>query len=602
MSYFSDLNTAIRPIFYEERRRAIEAASRNGDLLGSELSQWCGDRDIVEAAIRENPLSLRHAPFFQGDRQLALLAVSINGLARIWISSVLRKDLEIQRIAEANLPTQLPLTGPYFSLENAPMNKIFLASRTLSKLVRDNLSIYNDVVRVKLAKQKHSSFLRDTHVTLFEGGHLLPYPIKDPLFAGYLTAMNPPSADHFLLREENSRLVMPEVGVMGKGFLEHNIDQAVIIALDFNIPFRRAMCCIEGGNCFLFMSKGERKAIIGEVSLYLSMIALEEQKYFKEKDLSTESDKEPSLDAYRMARNLDLYLTKRRPIVEENYKVYLQKKEIMRREKESNPLRQNKSTILEDNSNGMEIFGGEIGYRQLITNAVSDDEKATYLEEARRLEAKLKLTKACIAEELRVPPQNIAFVPQSVFHIDMEMSVTPKGVVILHEDQKALEFLNEIEESTNLSADEEILLQAYKKTALEGVVHFNSIREKRMQILIEHQIEFHIFPAVFRAPAFKSALNYCNGIFAQNGTTVQKTSSKGKVSSYKKTKTGAFTYITTGPSIISEAIFHNRFLELFHRVFPDFGLYHVPGMSAFVAEKNGGIHCLTFETSLNIIE
>jgi hypothetical protein len=373
--------------------------------------------------------------------------------------------------------------------------------------------------------------------------------------------------------------------------------------VEFTIPFRRGKTCIEGGNCFLFISGGERKAIVGELSVATSMVALEEQRYFDAKEIPIEKEKEPSIDAYRMARNLELYFRKKRPLDEKKLKII-----------EEERTQQDTSQILgflqkifvadglafskaEIEDSHLKEFGEENGYCKLLIAPVSDEDKKKHLDLACQIEGKLNLTKAAIAADLEIPLKNIAFIPQWKFHIDMEMSVTPEGLVLLHDDRVAVEFLNEIEQTEALKEGEKELLEEYRNTAEEGDLSFKELQKKRIEILQGHKMEICILPAVFESARSKSALNYANGLFVRNGKKVLVEFNDGQTA-FGKMKEAKFTYITTGPSIEAEKIFHRRFTEIFQSVFPTYTFSGLDDMSNFVATKQGGVHCLTFEESL----
>ena len=574
--------------------RAIEKVSRNGLCLKNE-SPWCrSDPDIVQAAIRNNPFAIRYAPEFQRDKKMALLAVSINGLTRFWLSPDLQNDRDIRKASSKNFPIKRSVTGMVspFNLDE----RIFSASWSRCPVI-DKIGqlkcMSNELICVYFERVQCSRFVRDSHVTLFGGGHLIPYPIDNPLHSGLLRAMLPQSADHLLVNEVSGKISTE--GMMGDGFKKLNVDQAMITAYDYNIAFRHGMTCIEGGNCYLLISKEQRKAIIGEVSLYLSMIALEDQGYFDE--VHCESQDEPSSDAYRMARNLTLYFNERRPLDEKIHEEYVQMQST-----EGNPASVAYSKDVFSSHierSDLEKFGGEIGYRRLLMAPVSEEDKVQYVNEAHRIEVKLALTKACMAAELEVPLENIAFLPQSKFHIDMEMFVTPQGEVVIHDDQKAVEFLNEIQLTHILDGDETELFNQYWYTAQEHVASISNMQKMRAEILQKLDIDFRFFPGVFESSAFESALNYCNGIFAKSRSDRIVPMPKDNILSDVYSSKNNFTFITTGPSFKAEEVFHHRFTDMFKQSFPEFSLQTIPGVSNFISKYDGGIHCLTFENSLS---
>lgn len=546
----SILNTDSGQNAYKKwKRKAIQEVSQNGMRLKDLSECWQSDRDVVAAAVKQNPLAIRYAPIFRRDKEMALLAVRLNGLARFWLSHELKKDRDVTKLAKKNFPKEhKPIPGKV-----AFDKRIFLITQRRCPPLKNLTTVNNEIFSLKLEKRKCSSFLRDSHVTLFEGGHLIPYSIKNPLVQGLLRAMIPNSANHFLIKGVKGE----NIPLVGKGDFKCHVEQAMITAYDFNIPFKCGNTCIEGGNCYLFMSKNVRKAVVGELSLYLSMIALEEQGFFKE--ILAENEAEPSLDAYRMARNL----------------------------------------ALSDNKEKLQNCEGELSYRKLLMASVSEEDRKQFLNEAKLIEAKLKLTKARMAEELIVSLENIAFVPQMKFHIDMEMFVTPQGEVILHDDQTAIEFLEEIQKVNNFNTEEKYLFEEYWNTLKENSHVSKPIQERRIEILQKLGMDFRLLPSVLESTHFQSALNYCNGIFTKNEGSVMANMSDRTILPVVLRKK-SFTYITTGPSFKAEGIFHRHFLDIFEKSFPDLTFQEIPDMSNFVAKYDGGIHCLTFESSLLI--
>ncbi len=491
-----------------------------------EADRFRTPQEFDEAFIRENPLNIRYFPFMQERRDFALLAVGINGLARVWLDPKLQEDPEIAALAEKNLPTKFNGIKPAADCNN----RIFAIDRFQTGQLR-NVGTYNEINYVQLEKGEPSIFLRDSHLPLFSGEHLIPYTMKNPQYNELVATLLPSTAEHFITQEKEW---------IGCGFLAKNTDQAMVMSYDYNIPFKRAKTCIEGGNCFLFESNGVKKAIIGELSLYISMVALGEQRYFDHLDMG--SCIEPSEDAFRRARNLHLY----------------------------NIQTQNP--------------GSTVAYRGALIAPVSDEDRVNHLTLAKRMHLMLEETKKCIAEELEIPLAHMAFVPQTEFHIDKELCVTPKGEVILQDDQKTDEFLRNIKGSTVFHPDEALLFLAYEKTNLEHLQSYKEILQKRKQILESHGLKVHPVPAVLEALEYKSSLNYCNGIFLENADPLS-----GHPSD-------RISFVATGPSYKEEFLFHRRFIDLFQRTFPDIEIKAIPNMSKFIAEYAGGIHCLTTES------
>lgn len=537
------------------KKEAIKEVSSYGEDLAYGPVWWRHDEDIVRAAIINNPFAIRHAPIFQNNKEMGLLAISINGLARFYLSPELQEDNDILKESRQHFPRSY----------SAPFKRDELYYPQKCSEIKSISEINPAIKKIQLLP-KSSPFIRDSHVTLFEGGHLIPYPINNPFHKELLRTMHP----HYSV---------------GKGYVEKNVAQAMITALEEGISFKLGKTCIEGGNCYLFMSKTQRKAVIGELSLYLSMIALDEQEAWERTVITSESGKEPSEEAYRIARNLALY-----------QKIDVPKLQDEQRNQEKKQAEQ----ILDDDSLPInpklrELIDEDLDYHKQLVAPLSEEDLDRFRDEARKIEIKLELTKIHIANELGVPLANIVFIPQRKFHIDMELFVTPNGKIILHDDQKAIELLEDIRKTDHLCEEEKKLFQQYQIFAEKRLMVTKEIHERQKELLQRSGIDFDTLPAVFEAKE-QNALNYCNGIFIENSSSPIITFLNGRrVRGTMKKK--SFTYITTGSSSPHEEKLHNRFLLIFNKAFPDYIVNTIP-MSNFIATTSGGIRCLTFEGRL----
>ncbi len=267
--------------------------------------------------------------------------------------------------------------------------------------------------------------------------------------------------------------------------------------------------------------------------------------------MEVEDDHEPSSDAVRMARNLALFRKQN----------YLAEK-------------------------GEEIMDEQTFQARLLAPILEQD-WTDYQEEARQIEAKLALTKECIAAELEVDLEDIAFIPQTRFHIDMELFVTPTGEIILHDDQRVEGFLNRIRLVENLTKRQAHLLDRYTETAHKCTSVFAKVRESQRRTLGANRMAYHSLPLIFEAPEVHSSLNYCNGIFVES----KKSSNEQMLNPEGKERSIAF--ITTGPAFREEDVVHCHFTAAFEHFFPGVKLKGVAGMSQVIADNDGGVHCLT---------
>lgn len=576
--------------YHRERNKVLEGLRNKTMSLKDVGAPWDRYHDIVWEAITIDPLSIRFVPCFQDDLLTARRAILENGLARVWISKRLQKDKKLERIAQSTLPwdrkAEFPLRNKdrFFIAKSAPASLIKCLHALKGEIYQTEvqISLENDAASPNdaafpaaishdtlleepslndappqdngLKKKPASVFIRDSHVTLFEGGHLLPYPLSsEKNFRKHLACFIPSSAYHFFTPKERPS--------SGKGFRKENIEQAMISAYDHDIPFKRGATCIEGGNCYLFISKGERKAVIGEMSLYLSLMALREQGYFN--SIPNHPHLEVSEEAYRIARNLKIY----------------------------NQVYNAQDVVLSPEA----VFQF---YQQIFT-PLSEEERLAHFEEAQDIEFQLQVTQQQIALELQVPLPNIAFIPQTFFHIDLETFVTPMGELALHDPEQMPSFLSEI---TPLTAPELQLLEEYKRVAAKKSLISNPLQQIKVERLKKIDVAIHLIPAVLKTSSkssIKSALNYCNGLFVNKKTDfVLLSPHSNRAEGFGIKKEDTFSFITTGPSVPEETVFHHRFLEIFQKTFPQITLQAVPGMSQFIAQKHGGVHCLSFESSL----
>jgi hypothetical protein len=526
------------------KEAAIKTVSQDGLCIKSEPA-WQKDIDIVREAVKQNSFALFYAPQFQSNREIARLAVEGNGHSIALISFDLQEDGEIRSVAQKNLPERRDRSS-----EKGGDHRIFFPATYLFFNQIEN--VYNKFTGLTYADTRLSPFLRDSRVLLFDGTHLIPNSMLEEN-ESFLLRLLPPSGDHFL------KGIAKEGGTffpcIGHGHEPKNREYAIASTYLYDLPFKLGRSCIEGGNCLLFSYNGKRYAIIGELSLLMSFIALEENSLLD--DVTPDSTCEPSEHAYRAARNSALFLeNKEEPEGPQFYLSFL------------NPL--------------------------------STEEKKAHKEAALLLDAKFKRTKEYIAEDLELPEANLIFIPQLKFHIDMEMFVTPEGEVLLHDDQLVLECLKQIEgesEKRPLNEEQQKLLEEFRETAQENLEKFKKeYQSEQLKILHNSGCKVHLLPAIFEARESRIALNYCNGIFARKGKRDFYTEKDRVFFGVKKEKGHVF--ITTGPSSPREQVFHQKFIDYYRLSFPHQDIQALPGVSQCVGQNNGGIHCLTFEASL----
>jgi hypothetical protein len=557
----------------------IHSYFSSGEIALETMDPLCKeDRDTVERALFRDPLVFGVAEKFYNDRDMAIIATTLNGLTRFWLTPGLRLDKEIVDHAEKSLPKEhitKKRNREIYLLENAD---VYLED-CLNKLE----GISNAIVKVPLPKRNVCLFIRDSGVARLDGIRLIPHNIeKNKGISAILESIAFKYVDDYYSLEiedkdnkvgevdevdevgevdkDNKVGEVGEVGevdkdnkvdevgevdkdnkvdkvdevneyesitMYGKGFSRKATDFAMIMGLKYDISFKRAKTCIEGGNCFLFVSNGKQYGLVGNFSLYSSWIALQEQGFFKG---SLEECLENGEAAYEV--------------------------------------------------NDLKKEGSEIPLDKL--------------EKADLFEAQLLLTRQAMADDLGISLENLIIIPQTMFHIDMELFVTPDGEVVIHDDGLAIQFIKELHQQDKnlLNRREKRLYKEFLHTAKKRLKEGAFITEERNKILSDAGLTIRFLPSVFHSKRSKICLNYCNGIFLERiESVVLKNSLKRK-----KVPIG-FYYVTTGPTYPQEERLHRRFKELFEQTFPRFSFQGVEKASRSVSTFLGGVRCLTFDTA-----
>lgn len=457
-------------------------------------------------------------------------------------------------------------------------------------------NVLTEQVPVKLKDLNVSRFIRDSSVTLIPKGFLIPYNIKGSFLLNRFLAMLPDTSNQFIINatSENTKPGSP----YGSGFQMKNTIAKMCMCYKFHVPFRQATTCIEGGNCFLFMSNGRKKAIVGEHSVLLSMIALEEQDKFE--DINTSEIDKPSSHAIRMARNLTLHQEKYKKD-EERYP----KLEKFNEEKASKAKKIEQDRL--DISPPYAMFSSysprkkeiltkdEVVYRKSLISPLTKKDKTEYFDAAILLEAKLRVTKQTIAKELGLDLEDVAIIPQRGYHIDLELCAMPDGRIMLHDPGMVEEFLKQLSEKA--SGEKTVdLLKKYAINAKKDAEKHGKTLKKTLKILKDHHIISECLPAVFRSSKLESQLNYCNGVFLNKGKPIVAKFVDGS-SCYGTIKEEGSFFVTTGPSNVFESIVHKHFVDLFNKIHKNYTCLGVDGMSNFIERYQGGVRCLTLNVT-----
>lgn len=555
-------------IHYSSQEEAnIQLVSENGWHLGTLEDEWRKNARVVEAAVRENGIAIGFAPFFQNNRSMAIIALENTELAYYYLHPDLQKDRVIKSLADRYLPQKLPEdfgSPDIHAIQNTKMvisHFFFInpARRPLLQELENEFSVlkkqgyYNETIHLNLECPRGYIYVRDARVSLFSGKQLIP--------------RSPKSFKVWKAKDSKWRMIFPFganfQSFSGLGCSPSNTRKAIMVSCKYALPYERASNMIEGGNCIPFIDEGVKKVLVGERALYLSYYGLKEDGFFDNLDLPDLST--PSYDALRMARNLNIF-------------------------KEIKKLQQEKENQKASSEELFRITEKLKFYENMCFAPLSEKDKIQFYEQAQFLEARLNITKNKMAEELEIPPENLILLPQTSFHIDMHVFITPQGEIILHSNEKTIQFLQSIKEST--SHESKQFINGYLETAITNEELFYEIEEAQETVLQKHNLRYRTLPLVFSIPEV-SELNYSNGIFLEKGLITHAFISEEETIPIRLPAEG-YTFLTTGPTTEAELPVHRKFVELFERTL-GCRFRGVPGMSKQIATNSGGVHCLTFE-------
>jgi len=371
-------------------------------------------------------------------------------------------------------------------------------------------------------------FGRDSRVCLLDKTHLLPFQLN---MEGYLR-----EKFYSMLPIEEAHFFDDGYSAFGHGFSERNLETAKEDAIQARIRYRWGKTCIEGGNCRIFVGKdGRPKALVGYHSLLLSYLALEQAGYFRDNEERVEKLAHridyPQEDSYRVARNL-----------------LLTKQQYEKRERYSS-----KDKILS-----------------------KPTEPHKYYELALEFEAKLRMTKEKIAEELGIPEDQIAFLTQENFHIDLEVFAGPEDVVFVHDEESAISI---IEERQKKGERERPILESYLKNAHSRLDRSLAMRAKNQKAIESIGCRVVRVAGDFIGPQSEHRINFMNGLFLNDRHKPH--------------------FITNGtPSTSLNHYIKSEFLERIEAASPQLKVLFVDDQNArlprSLGDAHGGVNCMTW--------
>jgi len=334
-------------------------------------------------------------------------------------------------------------------------------------MCRDSLPPFS--LDLKIDKDcEDNRWSRDNRVILHDGSHLIPYSFMYgiPNYGPLEYWLTTPHLNGLPKSIGNGST---ETQCIGNGSTE--TQSAISYAHRSNIPFIQSRCCVEGGNIILFSDEREqRKAVIGTFSIVMSFLALTEQKAFDSPEFETHSKE---LDSLPLS---DLFLIKAR-----NY-LLCQK--------------------------------GLKSHTEMI-DFISPSERSNteLISSAKIIRAKWTYTQLLIAKELRIPLENIAWINQENFHIDLEVLVI-ENCAFVYDGEKTVELID-LQISRDLS-DQRATLFEYRKKAACLAPYSKRLNEQNRSEFERIGLEMVPVAGRFEAltPSFPESrtINFFNGI------------------------------------------------------------------------------------------
>ncbi len=441
------------------------------------------------------------------------------------------------KIVSSNCPSKNP---PKKSL--SAVQTIYMGNSIVLKAARE--AIKDPMTHFKMdpfssKSPKAHSFIRDARVIRNDGLHLIPYSIQDTFLRERFKSLLPATSDSFILYGQGG------CGY-GYGFEENERQKAIDTAKHLQQPFLLAKTCIEGGNCFL-TKKG---AIVGIHSVILSIIALQEQYFFDKTHLAVRAKniKMPKRFFVRMARNSALYAKRRR--CNKNKTVFLIHQAIQKQ------------------------FGGESGYRKLITAPITEKDRIYYHSAAKRWQAYWEIAKEVMADELGIQRPSLTIIDQAHFHIDLDIAQGPKRLLLVNNPQQAIAVVERRAQKVKgiaLTYFQSMLVNMRKNLRNQTtILKLNLLRFKKLDLQVIR------VPGVYRTENGEG-INLLNGLFLKSSSGVR--------------------FATQGTAHPLDRHLLKPFAETLwkYNIEPIF----LDVLAQSFAETQGGLHCLTWKQKKN---
>lgn len=389
---------------------------------------------------------------------------------------------------------------------SAPITKIYVGNEILQETLRyflddtpcevepyaviSNIHEKNWIKALHIRTFGQHYFCRDGQITLPSGQVYVPYNFQRDRLSGILQALALPTLTHFQVKE---------VSTMGHGFTNATHNCVVDFLEDNHISYISGKTAVEGGN----IRRLGNKLLIGRLSVYTSLVALDHQGYFTEKRLEPYRDVVPTDEFILKARNYELAKIKAGSdelIIELN------------RRKENGEISEfdfcgEVQDILRDEKLLFAPYNITIfDYDRKILSPLEEDERVQFYEEGRVLFAKIAITQDLIASEMQFRRDDAIFLDHIHFHMDEDFFCLG-NTVFYHCQREARELLCKVRHANSISEYCSIL--KYAISTLDNIGEYDSIHERNRMTLNTQGINYLPVAGCFSSKCLKT-VNFMN--------------------------------------------------------------------------------------------
>lgn len=394
-------------------------------------------------------------------------------------------------------------------------------------------------------------FLRDLVISI--GDRLLvTRPFEEPKGLEKLKlvltikALFDQTMSHFAYLSQGNTFVSPKAFI-GRGYVPKHSEQAERLCLREQLPYKIGQTILEGGNVFVFLDQdGKKKALIGKTTQVITLAFLEYEGVFNaiQYDPSITVDE----DTYKLA-----------------YKQFVLTK------------------IIDVKSSFPNFFEVVARTCQAVDGIeLSPEFQLQYHEKANILQQKIDRTKLMIAQDLEIEPDNIHYLYNHDYHLDLQMFMLPhEKTVVMNNPHLVIKEIEEIRKLFhNFSADDASRLQECWNNAKQDLPIFHKTYQKNMLAVQKIGLNLQFM-----------ALNFCDRdqslVFANGIACKSHTLSAGP----------KYYFLSTYGDLVYQKLLAANFSSRLNQHYPN---VHYLGVTTatFVGHTTGGTRCLTFATKI----